>query len=247
MSVSWIRRASPNHGERKEGPVDILLLHTTSMSPCAKAIDWLCAPVSQVSCHYVVTETGDVVALVPEERRAWHAGVGSWGAVTDVNSRSVGIEICHPGPGPEAPPYPEAQITATIALCRDILARHTIPPERVLAHSDVAPGRKVDPGAGFFWPELHAAGIGHLVPPAPIGGGRFLQMGDEGAPVAALQEMLSSYGYGIEGTGVFDVRTRDVVSAFQLHFRPERVDGVADASTITTLYRLLDALGQRVA
>jgi N-acetylmuramoyl-L-alanine amidase len=242
-----IERASPNHGERKEGPVDILLLHTTCMASCAKAIAWLCDPVSQVSCHYVVTEAGDIVALVPEDRRAWHAGVSTWAGAKDINSRSIGIEICHPGPGPDAPPYPPAQVEATVRLCRDILARHTIPPERVLAHSDVAPGRKVDPGAGFFWADLHAAGIGHLVPPAPMGGGRFLQLGDEGAPVAALQEMLASYGYGVDATGAFDQRTWDVVSAFQLHFRPTRVDGVADASTITTLYRLLDALEPKVA
>jgi N-acetylmuramoyl-L-alanine amidase len=246
VTLPLVRRESPNHGERNDAPVDILLLHTTSMASCAQAIDWLANPASQVSAHYVVTEAGDIVAMVPEDRRAWHAGVSAWGTVTDVNSRSIGIEICHPGPGPGAPPYPAAQIVATIRLCRDILARHPIPPERVLAHSDVAPGRKVDPGAGFFWRELHAEGVGHLATPEPIRGGRFLQMGDEGPPVAALQEMLASYGYAVTATGTFDQRTRDVVAAFQTHFRPALVDGVADASTITTLYRLFDGLGPKV-
>jgi N-acetylmuramoyl-L-alanine amidase len=118
-------------------------------------------------------------------------------------------------------------------------------PERVLAHSDVAPIRKVDPGESFPWARLHAAGVGHWVEPAPIGGGRFFQRGDTGAPVEAMQAMLSIYGYVVEITGIFDAKTEGAVAAFQRHFRPDRVDGIADFSTIDTLHRLLKSLPER--
>jgi N-acetylmuramoyl-L-alanine amidase len=240
-------RPSPNHGARRTGPVDILLLHYTAMPSCEGAIDWLCDPESGVSCHYVLHEDGRVVQLVDEGRRAWHAGLSSWKGESDVNSRSIGVEICHPGDEGECPPYPPAQIEALVALCRGVLGRWPIPPERVLAHSDVAPARKRDPGAFFPWARLAAEGVGHWVEPAPIGGGRFMAEGDRGEPVEALQAMLALYGYGLDVTGVFDEATRLVVAAFQRHFRPARVDGVADRSTVTTLYRLLDALGPRAA
>jgi N-acetylmuramoyl-L-alanine amidase len=213
------------------------------MPSCEGAIDWLCHPESGVSCHYAVTEAGDIWRLVEEDRRAWHAGVGSWAGEADVNSRSIGVEICNPGADCGAPPYPDAQIAAVIALARDIVTRNGIPAHRVLAHSDVAPARKRDPGEWFPWDRLAAAGVGHWVRPARLGGGRFLTRGDAGEPVEALQSMLALYGYGVSASGVFDEATEQVVTAFQRHFRPERVDGVADQSTITTLYRLLDALG----
>jgi N-acetylmuramoyl-L-alanine amidase len=237
------RRASPNHGERQDGPTDILLLHYTGMpGPPEAALNWLCDPRSQVSSHYFVFEDGRVLSLVPEDRRAWHAGAGSWSGATDINSRSVGIEIANAGHPGGLPAYPDAQIEAVIALCRGILGRHPIPAHRVLAHSDVAPGRKLDPGERFPWARLHRAGIGHCVEPRPISGGRFLAQGDSGQPVEALQAMLALYGYGIAIDGDYGPRTRAVVEAFQRHFRPARVDGVGDASTIGTLRDLLAAL-----
>jgi N-acetylmuramoyl-L-alanine amidase len=129
-----------------------------------------------------------------------------------------------------------------IALCHDIVARHPIPPHRVLGHSDVSPGRKLDPGEKFPWATLAAEGIGHFVKPAPIVENAGLRRCDEGAQVEALQALLSLYGYGVEINGKFDQRTEDVVAAFQRHFRPARVDGTADGATITTLQRLLAAL-----
>lgn len=247
MSLPILTRPSPNHGERRTGPTDMLILHYTGMPSCQGAIDWLCNPESEVSCHYVVTEAGDIWHLVEEGRRAWHAGAGSWAGETDINSRSIGIEICNPGVDDGAPPYPEAQIEAVSALSLDILSRHQIPPQRVLAHSDVSPARKRDPGEWFPWARLASAGVGHWVEPAHVGGGRFLARGDRGEPVEALQAMLALYGYGIPVSGSFDEMTEQVVTAFQRHFRQARVDGVADQSTITTLYRLLDALGPKVA
>ncbi|QGG90939.1 N-acetylmuramoyl-L-alanine amidase [Agrobacterium sp. MA01] len=234
---------SPNHGERVgvDRP-DILLLHYTGMPSAEGAQAWLCAPESQVSSHYLVHEDGRVVQMVPEERRAWHAGKSIWGGETDINSRSIGIEIANAGHPGGLPDFPEKQIESVIELCLECVKRHGIAPERVLAHSDVAPIRKVDPGENFPWDRLHRAGVGHWVEPGPIGGGRFFQRGDRGQPVEALQSMLSLYGYGLEITGEFCAQTEGVVAAFQRHFRQAKVDGVADSSTIETLHRLLTSL-----
>ncbi|MEE7446868.1 N-acetylmuramoyl-L-alanine amidase [Methylobacterium radiotolerans] len=233
---------SPNHGARRSGPLDMLILHYTGMDSGASALARLRDPLSEVSAHYLVFEDGGIVQMVPEARRAWHAGAGAWKGETDVNSRSIGIEIVHPGHAGGLPPYPEAQVEAVIALARDILGRWPIPPERVLAHSDVAPERKEDPGEIFPWDRLAAGGVGHHLPPARLQDGRFFARGDAGQPVEALQAMFALYGYDLPVTGMFDARTQAVVTAFQRHFRPARVDGVADASTITTLRDLIAAL-----
>ena len=231
---------SPNHGERKEGRrPTMLILHYTGMPDEGEALQWLCNPVSQVSAHYFVFEDGRVVQMVPEARRAWHAGVSFWDGETDINSSSIGIEIANPGHPGGLPPFNDAQIESVIALSKDIVTRWRMPLQHVLAHSDVAPGRKQDPGELFPWERLHRAGVGHWVSPAAIRDGRFFSRGDRGMPVEALQAMLAMYGYGLRITGVFDEETEKVVSAFQRHFRPERIDGVADASTITTLRDLI--------
>lgn len=230
---------SPNHGERKGRGPDMLLLHYTGMPDTGEALQWLCNPVSEVSAHYFVFEDGRVLQLVPEGRRAWHAGAAAWQDEQDINSRSIGIEIANPGHDGGLPPFPEAQIEAVIALCRDITSRWRMAPERVLAHSDVAPGRKQDPGERFPWETLHAGGIGHWVAPEPIIDGRYFVRGEEGQPIEALQAMFAMYGYALPIDGVFGTQTEAVVAAFQRHFRQARVDGVADASTITTLRNLI--------
>ena len=236
-------RVSPNFGPRRDvAQADMIVLHYTGMESGDAAESWLCNPASEVSSHYIVHEDGRIVQMVREADRAWHAGKSSWRGVTDINSRSVGIEIVNPGHALGYPDFPDVQIDAVIALCRGIVARHHVAPERILAHSDVAPGRKLDPGEKFPWQRLAQAGIGHLEPSATIRGGRFMSLGDRGEPVEALQSMLGIYGYGIEINGLFDDRTRIVVEAFQRHFRPERVDGVADSSTIETLHALLASL-----
>lgn len=234
---------SPNHGERAGAQApDMIILHYTGMETGAAALDWLCREESQVSSHYLVHEDGRVDQLVPEDRRAWHAGKSMWKGEADINSHSIGIEIVNAGHPGGLPDFPSVQIDAVAELCRFCGDRWSIAPERVLAHSDIAPVRKVDPGEKFPWDRLHAAGIGHWVPPAPIGGGRFFQRGDQGQPVEAVQTMLSLYGYGIEVTGIFCEKTEGVVAAFQRHFRQSRVDGIADISTLDTLHRLLSAL-----
>ncbi|MCF1461278.1 N-acetylmuramoyl-L-alanine amidase [Agrobacterium vitis] len=233
---------SPNHGERIEcAAPDTIILHYTGMPSEEAALSWLCTVESQVSSHYLVRENGEVVQMVPESRRAWHAGKSFWAGATDINSRSIGIEIANAG-HPSLPDYPEKQVEAVAQLCLDCASRWSIAPERVLAHSDIAPVRKVDPGEHFPWGRLHALGVGHWVEPTAITGGRFFQRGDRGQPVEALQSMLSLYGYPVEINGDFDAVTEGVVRSFQLHFRPSKVDGVADYSTIDTLHRLLAAL-----
>jgi len=206
------------------------------------AVDWLCCAESGVSCHYVVHEDGHIVQLVPEALRAWHAGQSIWQDEVDTNSRSVGIEIVNPGHGKGYPDFPNVQIDAVMALSKDIISRHNIPPRNVLAHSDVAPGRKADPGEKFPWARLHENGIGHWVAPQLASFGGFFQLGDNGEPIAALQAMLALYGYGIEISGDYDEATKQCVIAFQRHFRQSNIDGIADGETIATLDALIRSL-----
>lgn len=232
--------ASPNHGPRKR-PISALVLHYTGMPLAEGALELLCSPIAEVSAHYVVEEDGRVRQLVPEDRRAWHAGQSCWAGETDMNSASIGIEIVHPG-HIEPRPYPQAQIDAVIALSRDICARRGIAPERVLAHSDIAPRRKMDPGEFFPWDALAAAGVGRYVE-APAPGAAALAPDNAGKAVAQLQRRLAAFGYNIVETGVYDDDTAAAVSAFQRHFRRARVDGRADDSTLGALTRLLALSG----
>ncbi len=234
---------SPNFDERKDdGSVDILLLHYTGMNTGEAALERLCASESKVSAHYLVFEDGRIVQCVPEHLRAWHAGVSFWAGENDINSRSIGIEIVNPGHELGYRDFPMRQIGAVIDLCETILKRHeSIRADRVLAHSDVAPSRKQDPGEKFPWNLLHESGIGHWVRDAALDAkGPTLTMGDRGAAVSGLQRELAGYGYGVGETGQYDDATRDVVTAFQRHFRQSRIDGIADASTLLTLRALIE-------
>ena len=233
---------SPNHGERLR-PITMLILHYTGTPTAASALDLLRSPQAEVSAHYFVEEDGAIAQLVPEARRAWHAGKSFWAGETDVNSASIGVEIVHPGHD-DPRPYPARQIAAVAALARDVCTRHAIAKERVLAHSDIAVTRKIDPGEFFPWDALAVQGVGHYVAPAPIVGDEALSVGDAGAAVTALQQRLRAYGYNIEPTGRYDEATANVAAAFQRHFRPQRIDGRADASPRATLEGLLGALGK---
>lgn len=232
---------SPNHGERAGGRrPDMLLLHYTGMPSAEAALQRLCDPAAAVSAHYLVLEDGAVIQLVAEDRRAWHAGAGSWAGESDVNACSIGVEIANAGHDGGLPPYPEVQVGAVIALARAIIGDWSIPADRVLAHSDVAPSRKEDPGELFPWDRLAEAGIGLWVDPPPPDGDHLLGPGASGESVEALQDALADFGYGIETTGTFDAATRQVVTAFQRHFRPAQVDGILDRSTLAVLQRLLE-------
>jgi N-acetylmuramoyl-L-alanine amidase len=231
---------SANFGERDKGRLpDMIVLHYTGMPDVEGALARLCTVGTEVSAHYVVLEDGRVVQCVQEAKRAWHAGVASWAGEEDINSCSIGIEIVNRGHDWGYPDFPLRQIAAVIALCRGIMLRRDLPSHRVLAHSDVAPARKKDPGEKFPWDSLANSGVGHWVYPAPIRAGEALRLGSISDEVRPMQEALAKYGYGIETNGVFDGATQQVVTAFQRHFRPARVDGIADPSTLATLQSLL--------
>ncbi len=241
---------SPNFGPRKGiARPDILLLHYTGMYVCEKAIGWLANPQSGVSCHYVIDTDGRIAQMVAEDQRAWHAGVGSWQGHADINSRSIGIEIHNLGHDQGYPEFPAEQMRAVASLSRDIVQRWPIPAAQVLAHSDIAAFRKIDPGEKFDWAWLAREGVGLWVDPVPV------DPADEGfgpdsrEPIVAdVQRQLAQYGYGIEPTGTIDRQTTIVLRAFQRHFRPRRVDGRLDRSTAVTLARLVqNATGQKVA
>ena len=196
-----------------------------------------------MSCHYAIDEHGLITQMVPEARRAWHAGVSHWAGEDDINSCSIGIEIHNPGHAIDYWDYPDAQLRVLEALCLDIVSRNGIPGARVLGHSDVAPQRKDDPGEKLDWRRLARAGVGLWVEPFPISDDDpGLWVGTGGASVQALRERLRAIGYGVAIDGVFDEALHRVVLAFQRHWRQARVDGRADRSTLETLRRLEAAL-----
>jgi N-acetylmuramoyl-L-alanine amidase len=231
---------SPNYDPRGRN-IDMILLHYTGMRSTDAALKRLCDPSARVSSHYVVLEDGEICQLVPETERAWHAGVSSWEGKTDINARSIGIEIGNPGHDFGYPDFPDAQIDAVTALCRDLMLRREVPAARVLAHSDVAPSRKPDPGEKFPWRQLAEAGVGIWVEPTEIMPGPELDPGDHSEIVRKLQGEFRAFGYNLAPTGTYDQATKEVVIAFQRHFRPARVDGIVDYSTYETLKRLLAA------
>ncbi len=237
---------SPNVGPRKDGHrPNVLIVHYTGLESVERSIQVLADPVCAVSCHYVVDTDGRVTQMVAEAQRAWHAGVSYWQGETDLNSMSIGIEVQNPGHSAGYPDFPDAQMLAIERLAGDIVGRHDIRPERVLAHSDIAPQRKCDPGEKFDWARLAHTGIGYWQPPAPPD----TEVADPGeldadASVARAQQLLAAYGYEVAADGRLDARTRKVVAAFQRHFRPARVDGLVDRSTIATLERLLAGLNR---
>lgn len=230
---------SPNFNERA-GPPDILLLHYTGMESGEAAIARLRDPEAKVSSHYVVEEDGRIFTLVAEERRAWHAGVSFWKGERDINGRSIGIEIVNPGHEFGYRPFPDAQIAAVIALTSDIRTRWMISDGDIIGHSDVAPSRKIDPGELFPWKTLAEAGHGLWVEPDPAPGAPLAE-GAEGAGVFAFQAGLTRLGYECPPSGQFDSATTTVVSAFQRHWRPHQVDGIADGETRARLIGLLRA------
>jgi len=231
---------SPNFNDRKHA-IDMLVLHYTGMETGEAALERMCDPAAEVSAHYMVWEDGRIACLVAEDKRAWHAGVAKWQGDADLNSRSIGIEIVNGGhefplPDGTLPPYPAAQIKAVIELCQAILARHTIPQSRIVAHSDIAPARKPDPGEHFPWAALAEVGIG-IWPTMPTGDalpliGRGLGPSDSGAPVKRLQESLQAIGYDLEPTGAYNNATEAVITAFQRRWVQDRVTGHADMLTL---------------
>ncbi len=224
-----VESASPNFDARPEGQaIDILMLHYTGMVSATAALARLCDVAAKVSAHYCIDEDGTLYRLVPETKRAWHAGAATWAGAEDINARSIGIELVNPGHEFGYRPFPGAQMETLIDLAGEILARHPIPPQRVLGHSDVAPLRKEDPGELFDWARLAAAGIG-------------LWPGEteprEPPNAAETKRQLAAFGYGY-----LDDDPAAVITAFQRHFRPEKLTGAVDAETAGRLAALLGLL-----
>ena len=235
--MNLISAPSPNFDARV-APPDMIILHYTGMADGPAALARLTDPRAKVSAHYMVEEDGAVFALVPEERRAWHAGKSFWRGETDINAASIGVEIVNPGHEFGYRPFPEPQIATVIDLLADIRSRWTIPGDRILGHSDVAPARKIDPGELFPWKRLAGAGHGLWVEPNPAPGAALFE-GDEGLGVLALRAALARLGYDCQRTGRYDGDLAVTVRAFQRHWRPERVDGHADGETRARLMALL--------
>ncbi|WP_373253228.1 N-acetylmuramoyl-L-alanine amidase [Brevundimonas sp.] len=232
---------SPNFDSRR-APPDMLVLHYTGMKTAREAIARLRDPEARVSAHYVVDEDGSILRLVDEARRAWHAGQGAWKGEADCNAASIGIEIVNPGHEFGYRDFPDAQIDAVISLISDIRTRWTIPDARIIGHSDLAPERKQDPGERFPWKRLAGAGHGLWFEPAAertAALGAPLGVGDEGLGVVVLRAGLHRLGYALTPGGDYDEATRLTVEAFQRHWRPGRVDGVADGETRATLMGVL--------
>lgn len=191
---------SPNHGPRRgDAQPSLVILHHTAMESCEAARLRLCDPAAEVSCHYLIGRDGAALRLVPEARRAWHAGVGAWGAIDDINSHSIGIELDHPGPlfGPDQPPFSAPMMETLCMLLAGMRRRWGIAPERVLGHSDVSPGRKADPGPRFDWGALAAAGHAAVSDAAAPGQGLPLCAGADGADAARARALsaLARVGY----------------------------------------------------
>jgi N-acetylmuramoyl-L-alanine amidase len=214
---------SPNFDERAL-PVTMLVLHYTGMQDAAAAIAWLTNPEAKVSSHYVVAEDGQVLALVDEDKRAWHAGRSYWRGTTDVNSASIGIEIVNPGHEWGYRPFPEPQMEALIPLVAEIVGRHGIEPGNVVGHSDIAPQRKMDPGELFDWERLARL---RLAVPRPR-----RNLADPHWTPGGFLLALERFGYDV-ADGPAAVR------AFQRRFRPETIDGIADGECRALLLALL--------
>ncbi|MAK60464.1 MAG: N-acetylmuramoyl-L-alanine amidase [Ponticaulis sp.] len=242
---------SPNQNDRKF-PLDMLVLHYTGMEDGPSALARMRDEAAEVSAHYMVDESGDVYQLVPDEKRAWHAGRSSWQGDEDLNSRSIGIEIVNGGHNvPLAdgslPPYSLVQIDAVIELSKAIIKRHNIPQSRIVGHSDIAPSRKEDPGEHFPWEAFASRGIG-LWPSQPTAAeiheyahsNPELVLDAEGEAVAALQSKLLQIGYPVNSDGAYTQETADVVTAFQRRWNQAFVTGVADPLTQMLVERVAE-------
>lgn len=208
--MNKIDAPSMNFDSREGCKVDMLVLHYTGMKTGSEALTRLCDEAAKVSAHYMVEESGDVYQLVPEHARAWHAGVSSWRGQTNINQRSVGIEIVNPGHEFGYRAFPDAQMESVIALCKEVLQQHEIPARNVVGHSDVAPTRKEDPGELFDWEKLAAEGIG-IWPEKQLGAGNMEESVGK----------LERYGYDVS-------EIEKTIIAFQRHFRPELISGLWD-------------------
>lgn len=244
-----IESLSPNFNDRPDdGVIDTLVMHYTGMRSADEALRRLCNPDSNVSSHYLVHEDGRVVMLVPEAKRAWHAGISCWRGVSSLNDRSIGIEIVNPGHEFGYRPFPEEQMEAVSDLAFSIIERHKIPARNVVGHSDIAPTRKEDPGELFNWQRLAAEGIGLWPdvkkirkPHVPV-----INPGEESVAVGRVQKMLAAYGYHLRIDGFYGPKNEAIIKAFKRHFVPEYINVVWDNAADARLTKLLEMVEKEV-
>jgi len=223
------RFTSQNYNQRKNSVVDMLVLHYTAMdSSCENVCVWLCSELSQVSSHYVIDKDGTIFSLVDEKYRAWHAGISFWDGNSDINSRSIGIEIHNSGDGD---PFPKIQINSLCKLINSLIDKYNIPKYHILGHSDVAPERKKDPGNLFPWINLYEQGIGVWSNKKIKNNKSIINIGDKSEIVKKIQNHLKIIGYNIVVNSVYDNQTKIIIEAFQRHWRPNKVDGILDLET----------------
>ncbi len=235
MSLAIIWHPSPNFADRPAGvTIDTLVLHYTGMASGRAALARLCDAAAEVSCHYLVAENGTVLRLVDEEKIAYHAGVSYWRGRRSLNRCSIGIEIVNPGHDFGYPDFPRAQMAALASLCREILSRHPIPAWNVVAHADIAPERKQDPGEKFDWRGLARLGIGLW--PEGVDGADTTERATEAAALAPVRAALARIGYEVALEGEADAALAAVLRAFQRHWRGEAVNGGADRGTQARLF-----------
>lgn len=231
---------SPNFDERNN-KIDTIIIHTTHLS-FADSIDVLCSPKRKVSAHYLISLEGHVYQLVQDEKRAWHAGESSWKGITHLNNSSIGIEIVDTtNQGIRLSNFPDTQISSVITLCKTLISKHNILACNILAHSDVAPDRKDDPGAYFNWQHLSSEGVGVFhdidyitVPNAPI-----IAYGDKNEKVQVIQKLLKEFGYNIPTDSCFDDKTKNVIIAFKRHFNPTHLEYLFSELDLQILENLL--------
>ena len=221
--MKGIDKPSPNFGARPaNSPIDMLVLHYTGMTSGKAALNRLCDSAAGVSAHFLIDEDGTLYCLVDERARAWHAGESFWRGNSDINDRSIGVELVNPGHEFGYRAFPEPQMETLITLAQDLVTRHPIPPRNVVGHSDVAPSRKQDPGELFDWRRLAAAGAGLWPQPAT-------------KIVGETAEMLAKFGY--------DISSMDSITAFQRHFQQSNITGIANDETnalAVSLLRLIE-------
>ena len=217
-------RPSPNFNDRQL-PISMVVLHYTEMKPVETALERLCDPEAGVSAHYLISEEGEVTRLVAEDKRAWHAGVSFWRGLRDVNSASIGIELDHPGHALGYRAFDERQIDALVPLLHRILQQYDIPRANVVAHSDVAPARKTDPGELFPWKRLAGYKLCLATPEK-------LELGNPFDNEGAFYLALERFGYDISDG-------HKAVEAFQRRWRPEKIDGEIDGQICAILFQLL--------
>ncbi len=234
MTLPIRERPSPNQDDRPDGcGIDMVILHYTGMRTAGEAIARLRDPAAKVSSHYVVDEDGNVLRLVPEARRAFHAGVSYWRGQRALNARSIGIEIVNPGHEFGYRDFPVLQLVSVCDLCLEILSRHPVPARNIVGHSDVAPDRKDDPGEKFDWEGLARNGVGLWPDGVPdLGTGGAVR---DAAALRDVRAALGRIGYEVAPEGPLDPALATVLRAFQRHWRGEAVNGQADGGTLARL------------